>query len=188
MLTSTLCDLSLIEAGSSRVFNRRQLDRRQSQLQETWAQEIADLVASVPAALRKLRVLVADDQRDATDGLARLVRCWGYEVRWAYDSAAALEVAAAQLPDVILLDIGMPLLNGCGLAEQLRQGARHKNCLLIAVTGHADEYRRKQCALAGIDLVLIKPVDCEVIEVLLTLESQRLRLAQPAAAAGAVRH
>jgi CheY-like chemotaxis protein len=188
MLTSTLCDLSLIEAGSSRIFNRRQLDRRQSMCRETWAQEIADLVASVPAALRKLRVLVADDQRDATDGFARLVRCWGHEVRWAYDAAAALEVAAAQLPDVVFLDIGMPRLNGCGLAEQLRQGALHKNCLLIAVTGHADEPRRKLCAEAGIDLVLIKPVDCEIIELLLALESQRLGLPQPTAAAGAVRH
>ena len=152
------------------------------------AQEIAGLVASVPAALRKLRVLVADDQRDATDGLARLVRCWGYEVRWAYDAATALEVAAAQLPDVVLLDIGMPRLNGCGLAEQLRLDVRHENCLLIAVTSHANEQRRQQCALAGIDLVLIKPVDCEIIELLLTLESQHLGLPQPAGAAGAVRH
>lgn len=184
MLTSTLCDLSLIEAGSSRVFNRRQLDRRQSQSRNSWTQEIADLVASVPAALRKLRVLVADDQRDATDGLARLVRCWGYEVRWAYDAAAALEVAAAQLPDVVLLDIGMPLLDGCGLAKQLRLDPHHKNCLLLAVTGHADEQRRQQCAEDGIDLVLIKPVDCEIIETLLTLESQRLGLPKPAGAAG----
>lgn len=176
MLTSTLCDLSLIEAGGSRVFNRRQLDRRQSMYRETWVQEIADLVASVPVALRKLRVLVADDQRDATDGLARLVRCWGHEVRWAYDAGTALEIAAAQLPDVVLLDIGMPCLNGYGLAEQLRLDARHKDCLLIAVTAHADEQHRQQCALTGIDLLFIKPVASEVIEMLLTLESERLGL------------
>jgi CheY-like chemotaxis protein len=187
MLTSTLYDLSLIEAGSSRIFNRHQLNRRRSLSRETWAQEIEHLVASVPAALRKLRVLVADDQRDATDGLARLVRCWGHEVRWAYDAAAALEIATAQLPDVVLLDIGMPLLDGCGLAEQLRLNARQKDCLLIAITGHADEQHRQQCALAGIDLVLIKPVDCEIIETLLTLESERLGLSQPARAAGAIR-
>jgi len=187
MLTSTLCDLSLIEAGSSRVFNRRQLDRRRSLSRETWAEEIAHLVASVPAALRKLRVLVADDQHDATDGLARLVRCWGHDVRWAYDAAAALEIAAAQLPDVVLLDIGMPLMDGCGLAQQLRLGARQKDCLLIAITGYADEQRRKLCAEAGIDLLLVKPVDCEIIETLLALESERLGLSQPAGKAGAIR-
>ena len=183
MLNSTLCDLSLTEAGSSRVFNRRQLDRRR----ESWAEEIANLVASVPAALRKLRVLVADDNHDATDGCARLIRCWGHEVRWAYDAAAALEIAAAQRPDVVLLDIAMPLLDGCGLAQQLRLDARQKDCLLIAITGHADEQRRQRCAEAGIDLLLIKPVDCEILETLLTLESERLGLSQPAGKAGAIR-
>ncbi len=187
MLTSTLCDLSLIDAGSSRVFNRRQMDRRQSLCRETWAQEIANLVASVPAAPRKLRVLVADDSHDATDGCARLVRCWGHEVHWAYDAATALEVAAAQLPDVVLLDLGMPFLDGCGLAQQLRLDARHKNCLLVAITGHADEPRCRRCAEAGIDLLLIKPVDCEVLETLLMQESERLGLSPPAGKADAIR-
>jgi PleD family two-component response regulator len=69
---------------------------------------------------RLLRVLVADDNRDAADSMSLLVKMWGHEVRQTYDGAAALEIAAAYRPDVLLLDISMPNMDGCQLAKRLR--------------------------------------------------------------------
>jgi DNA-binding response OmpR family regulator len=127
--------------------------------------------ATVPAQ-RLLRVLVIDDDREATDSLSRLVRDWGHEVRWAYDASIGLKVAAAYQPDLVLLDIAMPQIDGCDLALQLRGDARLKESFLIAVTGRGDEAHRQRCKEAGIDLVLIKPVDPLILESLLTLESE----------------
>ncbi len=127
-------------------------------------------------ARRPLRVLVVDSDRDATDALAMLVRLWGHDARCAYDGAAGLAMASADLPDVVLLDIALPKMNGYELAAKLRQGAGLKDCLLIAVTGFTDEESRRRCQEGGIDLFLIKPVDVLVMETLLTLERQRLGL------------
>jgi DNA-binding response OmpR family regulator len=130
------------------------------------------LTASAP---RLLRVLVVDDDQDATDSLARLVRDWGHEVRWAYDAGVGLQVAAAEPPDLVLLDIAMPQIDGCDLARQLRGDARLKECFLIAVSGCGDEAHRRRCLQAGIDLVLVKPVDPLILESLLVLEREYVR-------------
>jgi DNA-binding response OmpR family regulator len=127
--------------------------------------------AAAPAP-RLLRVLVIDDERDATDTLSLLVHHWGHEVRWAYDASLGLKVAASYLPDVLLLDIDLPPADGCELAQQLRGDGRLKDCFMIAVTGRGDEAHRQRCRQAGIDLVLVKPVDPVILESLLTLESE----------------
>ncbi len=88
---------------------------------------------------------------------------------------------------MVLLDLDMPGLDGFSLAQQLRVDSPGKECFVIAATDNANKRCRRKYIEAGIDLVLIKPVDCEVIEMLLTLESERLGLLQPAGAAGAVR-
>lgn len=122
-----------------------------------------------------LRVLVIDDDRETADSLARLAREWGHEVRWAYDAGVGLKVAASDPPDLVLLDICMPQMDGCELAQQFRGDSHLKDCFLIAVTGRGDEAHRRRCRQAGIDLVLVKPVDPLILESLLVLEREYVR-------------
>jgi CheY-like chemotaxis protein len=121
-----------------------------------------------------LHVLVVDDERDTADVMALLIGNWGHEVQRAYDGAAALCLAARQAPDVVLLDIAMPRMNGYRVAERLRGDSRLRDCLLIAITGFAEAENRLRCRAAGIDLFLVKPVEAEVLETLLGLECARL--------------
>lgn len=102
------------------------------------------------------------------------MKAWGHNVRRAYDGAAGLALAADYLPDIMLLDIMMPQMNGRQLALRVRQQARLRNCLLIAITGCTDECQRLHALEAGVDLFLVKPVaPCELRSLLLT-ESKRL--------------
>jgi CheY-like chemotaxis protein len=129
----------------------------------------------MPVAEKKLlQVLVVDDNRDTTDVMARLVSHWGHEAQRAYDGATALSMAARQAPDVVLLDIAMPHMDGCQVAERLRGDTRLRDCLLIAITGCGEAANRLRCRDAGIDLFLIKPVDSSLLETLLDLECTRL--------------
>ncbi len=125
---------------------------------------------------RRLQVLIVDDDRDAADSMSRLVRFWGHDASYAYDGATALAGISTASPDVVLLDIALPKMDGCRLAELLRQSADAGDCFLIAITGFAEEKYRRRCHDAGIDLFLVKPVDAFVIETLLQLERQRLGL------------
>jgi CheY-like chemotaxis protein len=114
-----------------------------------------------------LRVLVVDDSRDSAESLALLVRFWGHEAVVAYDGPAALEAARAGRPDVVLLDIAMPGMDGCQLARHLRQMAGMEEALLVAVTGHGSEADVQRCQEAGIDCHFTKPVDPEELKQLL---------------------
>jgi CheY-like chemotaxis protein len=125
-----------------------------------------------PAGRTGLRVLVADDWRDAADALCILVRSWGHEVRVAYDGAAALDVASAFHPCVLLLDIAMPKVDGCQLARQLRRQPRFKDALFVAITGYADEAHRLLWEEA-FDHYLVKPSEPSALEQLLLLEQDR---------------
>ena len=169
MVAFWMCKLAPTEIAGSDAFNRNQL-----LFQEALTHDGASKVGRASALRRSLRVLVIDDEQDTTDGLVRLVRRWGHAAELAYNGVAALKMAAAQHPDVVLLDVGMPLMDGCQVARQLRLASPRKECLIIAVTGNADDERRQQCQEAGIDLVLIKPVDSSVVESLLMLECVRL--------------
>lgn len=132
-------------------------------------------LARMPAAQNELlHVLVVDDERDTADVMALLVGKWGHEVHKAYDGATALATAARQTPDVVLLDISMPHMDGFELAERLRGAARLQNCFLIALTGYAETADQLKRGEAGIDLVLLKPTDSTVLETLLDLECRRL--------------
>jgi DNA-binding response OmpR family regulator len=119
-------------------------------------------------------VLVADGNPDTADSLAILVQLWGHDVRVSYDGVAALETAFAYLPDVVLLELAMPKIDGCRLAQKLRRKTRFRNTFLIAITGHADEGHRQLGKEAGFDLYLIKPVKPSILETLLLLERERL--------------
>jgi len=164
-----MCELAPTEIAGSDAFNRNQLACRKALTHDR-----ASKVGRISAPLRVLRVLIIDDDQDTTDGLVRLVRRWGHVVQFAYDGAAGLKVAAAQNPDVVLLNFAMPQMDGCQVARQLRLDFPKKVCFVIAVTGSADEDCRRQCSEASIDLVLIKPVQSSVLETMLMLECVRV--------------
>ncbi|MFN2329943.1 MAG: CheR family methyltransferase [Chromatocurvus sp.] len=105
------------------------------------------------------RVLVVDDNRDAADSMALVLEVAGHEVRRAYKAQKALDIAAKFSPEVILLDIAMPDMDGYALAEKLRQRPETASALLIAVTGYGQENDRSRSREAGMDHHLIKPVD-----------------------------
>ncbi len=115
---------------------------------------------------RRLRVLVADDNRDAADCLAEMLRLSGHDVRTAHDGLAALEAADTFTPEVALLDLGMPRLNGYEAAEQLRDRFSEE-IVLIAITGWGQDDDRRRSAEAGFDRHLVKPVDPEMLTALL---------------------
>jgi CheY-like chemotaxis protein len=118
-----------------------------------------------------LRVLLVDDCPDTLMSMALLLQLWGHETREARDGETALEVAATYEPDVILLDIGMPGLDGLEVARRLRQQERER-VLLICVSGFGREVDRQEALEAGCDLHLVKPVDLDDLRNL--LESYRL--------------
>jgi CheY-like chemotaxis protein len=137
------------------------------------ARQDGDWIAEIPECKRLLRVLIADDNRDAADSMAMLVNLWKHESQAVYDGAAALEMASVCQPDVLLLDLAMPKMDGCQVAWQLRRQSRFKDTLVIAITGYADNAHRRLCDEAGFDHYLIKPIDLSSLETLLLRERDR---------------
>ena len=160
-----MCEVAPTEVALSDAFPRNQLASQQALTHDRVSR-----VGRVSADRRALRVLIVDDERETADGLVKLVRRWGHAARWAYDGATGLKVAAAQHPDVVLLDLEMPFMDGCEVARQLRLDVPKYQCFIIGVTGWADEQCRRHCTEAGIDLVLLKPVEPSLMETLLMLE------------------
>ncbi len=110
-----------------------------------------------PAARR--RALVVDDNADAAESLAVLLRSAGHEVRTAYDGPSALAAARDLRPEVVLLDLGLPGMDGCEVARRLRQLEGLQGALLVALTGYGSEEDRRRSKEAGFDRHLVKPVD-----------------------------
>jgi len=110
-------------------------------------------------ATRAFRILVVDDLVDAADGLAIFLTKHGHMVRTAHDGHAALTAAADFAPQVILLDIGLPKLDGYRVAEQIRQELHLQSVCLIAVTGFGRAEDMRSAYDAGFDHFLLKPVD-----------------------------
>jgi PAS domain S-box-containing protein len=117
------------------------------------------------------RVLVVDDNRDAATSLAIMLRLMGNESKMAHDGLEALEMAAAFRPDLILLDIGMPKLNGYDTARQIRQQAWGKHVALVALTGWGQEEDRRKSREAGFDSHMVKPIQLQDLEKLLASSS-----------------
>jgi len=109
------------------------------------------------------RILLADDNRDAAESLAIILRLEGYEVDLAHDGAAALELFATFKPNVALLDIGMPKANGYDVARQIRSAPDGRDVLLIAITGWAQDSDRSQSRDAGFDHHLTKPIEPDTL-------------------------
>jgi signal transduction histidine kinase len=113
------------------------------------------------------RILVADDNADSLESLATLLSLGGHEVYRALDGILALEAAERYLPDVVLLDIGMPQLSGYDVARQIRASAWGKRLVLVALTGWGQESDRRRSHEAGFNSHLVKPVDLEQLNRLL---------------------
>src|SRR5450830_540110 len=111
------------------------------------------------AGTREGKVLVIDDSADAAESLAMALDILGYEVRTAYDGVAGMAVAQAFMPRVILLDIGLPHMNGYDVARLLRSQPCGQHAILVAVTGWGQDKDRQMASDAGFDLHLTKPVD-----------------------------
>ena len=111
------------------------------------------------AKMSSLRILVVDDNRDGADSLAELLTLMGNDTRTAYDGKQGLDMAEAFRPDVVLLDIGLPKLDGYGACRLIRQQAWGKSAVLIAVTGWGQDKDRQRTREAGFDHHLVKPVD-----------------------------
>jgi PAS domain S-box-containing protein len=115
------------------------------------------------SAMGSLRVLVADDNRDAAESMAALLRALGGEVNVAYDGVEAVEAARAFRPDVILLDIGMPRLDGYGAARAIRREFDGRGVKIVALTGWGQEGDRRLTRDAGFDNHLVKPAELEAL-------------------------
>ena len=118
-----------------------------------------------PAGRR--RVLVADDNADAAETLAMLLSLLGYEVRTAADGMEAVAAAEEFRPDVAVLDIGMPRLDGNGAARRMRAEPWGAEMTIIALTGWGSDEDRRRTAEAGFDLHLTKPVDPTTLQSLI---------------------
>ena len=106
---------------------------------------------------RPLRVLLADDNRDSTDSLAELLRIAGCEVEVCYDGGAVLALAEQFRPDVCVLDVRMPVLDGWKVAPLLRAWAGERPLLLIALTGLSGQAAEENSLYAGFDHHVVKP-------------------------------
>jgi CheY-like chemotaxis protein len=122
---------------------------------------------SLSKALLKCRILVVDDSRDEAESLAMLLNLMGSDVRVAHDGPAALEAMSSYQPAVVLLDIGMPGMDGYEVARRARRQPGLKDVTLIALTGWGQEEDRRRCREAGFDHHLVKPVDLEALQALL---------------------
>ena len=125
-----------------------------------WTQPIAPDSHDKPAASSMpLKILVVDDNRDGADSLSEMLQLMGNDTRTGYDGLQAVALAGAYQPDVILLDIGLPKLNGYEACGLIRENAAGKPLVLIAVTGWGQDKDRDRTRAAGFDHHLVKPVD-----------------------------
>src|SRR5262249_48332105 len=118
--------------------------------------------------------LVVDDNVDAAESLAMLLRMKGHEVHCAHDGPGALEAAAAVRPELILLDIGMPGMDGYEVARRLRTDGTQGKAMLVAVTGYGQEEDRTRSYAAGFDEHFVKPLNSQILrEILARVPNQR---------------
>jgi len=131
-----------------------------SQPEKPHIQNAADVSEASPL---KRRILVADDNRDVVESFQIMLRILGHEVQTALDGEEALEKAEQFRPDVIVLDVGMPILDGYETASRIRQRPWSRDVVLIAVTGWGNDKDKLKSADAGFDVHLVKPVDATTI-------------------------
>jgi len=127
----------------------------------------APSLPAVPASVPRHRILVVDDNIDAADSLGQLLELLGHEVRTAYDGETGVDTAEAFRPNVVLMDLGMPRVNGFEAARRIRQQAWGSKMALVALTGWGQSDDRQKSADAGFDHHLVKPVEAVTLMQLL---------------------
>ncbi len=116
-----------------------------------------------PAPMSSLRILIVDDNRDSADSLGMLLRIMGNDIRTAHDGAKGVEMAGEFRPDVVLLDIGLPKLDGYQVCRRIREQGWGRGMVLIAVTGWGQDEDRRRSHEAGFDHHMVKPVDPQAL-------------------------
>lgn len=116
---------------------------------------------------RRFRILVVDDNHDSALSLAMILSIMGHETRTAHDGEMAVATAESFLPDVVLLDIGLPKLNGYEVAQRIREQPWGVSMFLIAVTGWGQEEDRQRSSEVGLNMHMVKPVEASALEKLL---------------------
>src|SRR5262245_60573916 len=126
--------------------------------------------SNAPAAQspkRSFRILVVDDNHDSALSLAMMLSIMGHETRTAHDGESAVATAESFLPEVVLLDIGLPKLNGYEVAQRIRQHSWGASMFLIAVTGWGQDEDRQRSSEVGLNVHMVKPVEPAALERLL---------------------
>ena len=116
---------------------------------------------------KSFRILVVDDNHDSALSQAMMLSILGHETRTAHDGESAVETAESFLPEVVLLDIGLPKLNGYEVAQRIREKPWGASMFLIAVTGWGQEEDRQRSAEVGLNVHMVKPVEPAALEKLL---------------------
>jgi CheY-like chemotaxis protein len=130
----------------------------------------------VPAATQAAgtqRVLVVDDNADAAEGVALVLQYLGVQTQVVNDGAAALAALDSFRPHLVLLDLGMPGLDGYDVARWMRQRESHAGTRIVALTGWGDAAERARTLAAGFDAHLVKPVDFSALESMLAGSGMR---------------
>jgi CheY-like chemotaxis protein/two-component sensor histidine kinase len=133
------------------------------------AQQIANAPRRLVEPLPARRILIVDDSRDGGESLAMLLRVLGAEIALAHSGRQALECVDSFKPDVVLLDIGMPGMDGYEVARRIRSNPNNRHISLIALTGWGQDEDRRRSVAAGFDHHLVKPADIDQLRQLLTV-------------------
>ena len=127
---------------------------------------MADAHRPIPPAQR-FKILVVDDNHDSALSMAMMLSIMGHDTRTAHDGESAVATAETFLPDVVLLDIGLPKLNGYEVAQRIREQAWGASMYLIAVTGWGQDEDRQRSTEVGLNQHMVKPVEPAALEKLL---------------------
>jgi CheY-like chemotaxis protein len=125
--------------------------------------------AAASARCSPSRILVVDDNRDSVDSLATVLQLQGHDIQTARDGVEAVQAAAAFRPNLVLLDIGLPKMNGYEAAQRIRQHDWGKTMVLIAMTGWGQDEDKRRALQAGFDHHMTKPVDPVALEKLMAV-------------------
>jgi two-component system CheB/CheR fusion protein len=120
------------------------------------------------ASLSGCRILVVDDNKDSADSMGMLLRIKGNDIRTAHDGLEAVDVAGTFRPELVLLDIGLPKLNGYEVARRIRQQPWGRDAILVALTGWGQDEDRRRSQEAGFNFHIVKPVEIAALEKLLS--------------------
>lgn len=146
-----------------------------------WSLKAPRTAGSVQQEQSVRKVLIVDDCADTADSLARLLQMWGHDARAAHDGTEALRLARDQRPEVVLLDLGLPRMDGYEVARQLRAGAGGEKILILMVSGYGSAEDRRRSEQAGCDGHLMKPLDLAALQAFLCGETLEVEVLETSA-------